>query len=78
MSSLRPLQQSFAIGKLCCFEPSLLLQSNILFDDKPHFKQLFAVKGNYSDGFKAAEAKMEDVVLKRVLTLSVAQILVMN
>ncbi|KAI8901096.1 hypothetical protein BC833DRAFT_578929 [Globomyces pollinis-pini] len=25
---------------------------------KPHFKQLFAVKGNYSDGFKQAEANM--------------------
>ncbi|KAJ3269208.1 hypothetical protein HDV01_001687 [Terramyces sp. JEL0728] len=24
-------------------------------DDKPHFKQLFAVKGNYTDGFQKAE-----------------------
>ncbi len=30
---------------------------------QPHFKQLFAVKGNYTDGFKAAEAKMEDVCI---------------
>lgn len=32
---------------------------NGVFYCKPHFKQLFAVKGNYSDGFKAAEANME-------------------
>ncbi|KAI8910204.1 hypothetical protein EDD86DRAFT_135378 [Gorgonomyces haynaldii] len=25
---------------------------------KPHFKQLFAVKGNYTDGFQQAEAKL--------------------
>ncbi|KAJ3120804.1 LIM domain-containing protein 2 [Nowakowskiella sp. JEL0407] len=29
---------------------------NGLFYCKPHFKQLFALKGNYSDGFKSAEA----------------------
>lgn len=34
---------------------------NGVFYCKPHFKQLFAVKGNYTDGFKAAEAKMEDL-----------------
>jgi len=28
---------------------------NGLFYCKPHFKQLFALKGNYSDGFKTAE-----------------------
>ncbi|KAJ3301561.1 LIM domain-containing protein 2 [Kappamyces sp. JEL0829] len=32
---------------------------NGVFYCKPHFKQLFAVKGNYTDGFQAAEAKME-------------------
>ncbi|KAI9206178.1 uncharacterized protein BJ171DRAFT_580257 [Polychytrium aggregatum] len=30
---------------------------NGVFYCKPHFKQLFALKGNYSEGFKAAEAK---------------------
>jgi hypothetical protein len=34
---------------------------NGVFYCKPHFKQLFAVKGNYTDGFQAAEAKMENV-----------------
>ncbi|KAJ3277299.1 LIM domain and actin-binding protein 1 [Borealophlyctis nickersoniae] len=29
---------------------------NGVFYCKPHFKQLFALKGNYSDGFKASEA----------------------
>jgi len=29
---------------------------NNVFYCKPHFKQLFALKGNYSDGFKASEA----------------------
>jgi hypothetical protein len=28
---------------------------NGVFYCKPHFKQLFAVKGNYTDGFKQAE-----------------------
>lgn len=30
---------------------------NGVFYCKPHFKQLFAVKGNYTDGFANAEAK---------------------
>ncbi|RKO90636.1 hypothetical protein BDK51DRAFT_28668 [Blyttiomyces helicus] len=29
---------------------------NGVFYCKPHFKQLFALKGNYADGFKASEA----------------------
>jgi uncharacterized CHY-type Zn-finger protein len=29
---------------------------NGVFYCKPHFKQLFALKGNYSDGFRASSA----------------------
>jgi chromosome segregation ATPase len=32
---------------------------------KPHFKQLFAVKGNYTDGFQNAEAKSNTVTSPR-------------
>lgn len=35
---------------------------NGVFYCKPHFKQLFAVKGNYTDGFQTAEKKMADIV----------------
>ncbi|KAI8803472.1 hypothetical protein BJ742DRAFT_500840 [Cladochytrium replicatum] len=36
---------------------------NGVFYCKPHFKQLFALKGNYSDGFKATEAATSASVL---------------
>ncbi|KND02152.1 uncharacterized protein SPPG_02646 [Spizellomyces punctatus DAOM BR117] len=34
---------------------------NGIFYCKPHFKQLFALKGNYSDGFKASEAAAQKI-----------------
>jgi hypothetical protein len=37
---------------------------NGVFYCKPHFKQLFAVKGNYSDGFQAAEQKLAEMTGK--------------
>ncbi|KAI8929978.1 hypothetical protein BC831DRAFT_441799 [Entophlyctis helioformis] len=40
---------------------------NGVFYCKPHFKQLFALKGNYSDGFKASEAAAATSVIHPAL-----------
>ncbi|TPX70050.1 hypothetical protein SpCBS45565_g02003 [Spizellomyces sp. 'palustris'] len=59
---------SSSSGYLLIAFPLLLLAQlgnyaalNGIFYCKPHFKQLFTLKGNYSDGFKASEAAAQKI-----------------